>query len=67
MNLTILEMACGFKLESRKFRLKNANKEDRVNDDVIFVSLLVDLHERHNDECEEILEEIIEKVRLLLS
>ena len=62
MNHTILEMACAFKLESRRFRLKNSKKENRVTDDVVFVSLVVDLHKRQNDECEEILEQILDQV-----
>ena len=62
MNHTILEMACAFKLESRRFRLKSEKKESRVTDDVVFVSLVADLHQRHNDQCEEIVEVILDKV-----
>ena len=62
MNHTILEMACAFKIESRRFRLKNSQKESRVTDDNIFVSMVTDLHKRHSDECEERLEKILDMV-----
>jgi hypothetical protein len=63
MNHTILEMACAFKIESRRFRLKNSDKERRITDDVIFVSMVADLHKRHSDECEKSLENILDMVR----
>jgi hypothetical protein len=63
MNHTILEMACAFKIESRRFRLKSGQKERRVTDDAIFVSMVTDLRKRHSDECEELLEKILDMVR----
>ena len=63
MNHTILEMACAFKIESRRFRLKNSQKERRITDDIIFVSMVADLHKRHSDECEKSLEKILDMVR----
>lgn len=62
MNHTILEMACAYKIESRHFRLKYTQKEGRITDDVIFVSIVADLLERHSDECEELLEKILDMV-----
>lgn len=62
MNHTILEMACAYKIESRRFRLKYTQKEERITDDVIFVSIVADLLERHSDECEELLEKILDMV-----
>ena len=63
MNHTILEMACAFKIESRRFRLKNSQKERRIADDVIFVSIVTDLYKSHSDEYEEMLERILDMVR----
>ena len=60
MNHTILEMACAFKIESRRFRLKNSQKESRITDDTIFVSMVADLHTRHSDEREKSLEKILD-------
>ena len=65
MNHTILEMACAFKIESRRFRLKNSQKERRITDDVIFVSVVTDLYKSHSDECEEMLEKILNMVRFV--
>lgn len=63
MNHTILEMGCAFKIESRRFRMKNRQKENRVTGDAIFVSMIMDLQKRQSDECEEMLEKILDMVR----
>lgn len=65
MNHTILEMACAFKIESRRVRLKNSQKERRITDDVIFVSMVTDLYKSQSDECEEMLEKILDMVRFV--